>query len=386
MSRVVVLTPSLPLPFGAADARWLCALLPELVKRGHEVLCLSCTEESAEAVQRAELVAGECGFAFRHVPFVLSETTLQRKLQSLVHPHSEFARIGELRRVLDQECARGWDVLHVEHLYSAWATRDLPRAVTYLHFLGDVDWAGRRDLTVNERIERIQLGRVARQLIGSSQPLIAMTERLATEVALHGGALPPVVPIALDMARYQLQPFVAEPVLGVIGSMHWYPSRAAAERVIGLWPQIRERVPDATLKVAGWGSEQYLGRHFPMSGAELVGTVDDPESFFGQIALLVYPPPQGTGMKIKVMEAFAYGVPVLSNAEGLEGLGVRDGVEAVIAETDAEIVDRAATMLADAERRHGVRLVARRLVEDELTIARSVDRLLLAYEGFGLAP
>ena len=384
MSKIVVLTPSLPLPFGTADARWLCALLPELAHRGHDVVCLSCTEEALDTVALAEANCSAKGIAFRHVPFDLSESVVRRKARSMLHPHSEFSRCSALSLALEQERAVGWDVLHVEHIYTSWATQDMPRAVTYLHYLSDVDWADRAGLGWRDRIEKVQLGRASRQLLGSDQIVIAMTDRLAREVVLHGGPLAPVVPMALDISQYALQPFVEEPVLGVIGSMHWYPSRAAAERVIRLWPEIHARVPEARLKVAGWASEQYLGKRFPLEGAELVGTVENPEAFFGQVALLAYPPPRGTGMKVKVMEAFAYGVAVLSNGEGLEGLAIEDGRHAVRAESDAEIVEQASSLLVDIDRRRAMRAAARLMMERELTVAHSIDCLLAAYEHLGL--
>ena len=51
-------------------------------------------------------------------------------------------------------------------------------------------------------------------------------------------------------------------------------------------------------------------------------------------------------MKIKVLEALAYGVPVISNAEGLEGLRFEDGRDVVRAESDAEIVEKRARCCA----------------------------------------
>ena len=383
MSRIVVVTPSLPLPFGKADARWLSALLPELARRGHDVMCVSCTTESCEAVRRAGDLACADGYAFRHVPFVVRESLLVRKLRSLRRPHSELGRCAELRAALIEENTCGWDLLQCEDLYTASATRHLPRAVTYLYYLGDVDWSARDDMSLRDRLERVQLQRASRQLLNVPQPIIAMTERLATEVERHGATRPPVASIGLDVTRYAMQPFVEAPVLGIVGSMHWQPSRAAAERILRLWPQIRAAVPDAVLKVGGWNSEQYLGHWFPLEGAELMGSLESPEQFFGQVALLAYLPPVGTGMKIKVLEALAYGVPVLSNAQGLEGLEAIDGVQAAVVETDQDIVSQASALLADTSTRRALRLGGRNLIETSYTPERAVDRLLQVYAELG---
>ena len=194
----------------------------------------------------------------------------------MLRPRSEFARCQALIDALEEERPGDNGVLHVEHLFSSWATRQLPRAVTYLLCLEVVDWGERTAMSMRERIDLLQMRRATKRLFRSHPSLIAMTDRLATEVERYGLARPPVAPVGIDLSLYSEVPFVEAPVLGVIGSMHWYPSRAAAERVLRLWPEIRARVPDATLLVGGWSSERYLGRYFPLEGAELVGRGGSP--------------------------------------------------------------------------------------------------------------
>jgi glycosyltransferase involved in cell wall biosynthesis len=211
-----------------------------------------------------------------------------------------------------------------------------------------------------------------------------MTDRLATEVERYGCARPPVAPAGIDVTLYPMLPAVEEPVLGVIGSMHWYPSRAAAERVLRLWPAIRGGVPDARLLVGGWGSDRYLAHHFPLEGAELVGPVERAQDFFSRIAVLLYAPPRGTGMKIKVLEALAYGVPVISNREGLEGLRSDGGRDIVRAERDDEIVRAASALLPDPALRRSLRAAGRARLERDHTPAHVTDQLVNAYDALGL--
>ena len=384
MTSVVFLTPSLPLPFGKTDARWLHAVLPGLSARGFDVTCLSCTEENSDRVAEADQLATSKGYSFRHVPLMPAESTVRRKARSLARPRSEFARCQGLRDALEEERPGDGGVLHVEHLFSSWATRQMRRVVTYLLCLEVVDWGERTALSTRERIDLIQMRRATKQLLRSHPPLIAMTDRLATEVERYGLVRPPVAPVGIDPSLYPMVPLVDAPVLGVIGSMHWYPSRAAAERVLRLWPEIRARVPDATLLVGGWNSDRYLGRFFPLAGAELMGPVDRPEDFFGRIAVLLYPPPRGSGMKIKVLEALAYGVPVISNAEGLEGLRFEHGRNAICAESDDDIVHNASALLRDRSQRESLRDAGRDLIEREHNPTRVTDQLIAAYDALGL--
>lgn len=384
MTRVVFLSPALPLPFGRADARWLHAVLPELGSRGFDVMCLSCTEENSERVKEAGQLAASLGYSFRHVSLHLSESIVRRKVRSLIRPRSELARCQALLAALEEERPGDGAILHVEHLFSSWATRQMPRTATYLHCLEAVDWGERTALSTRERIDLLQMRRATKLLLQSNPSLIAMTDRLATEVERYGPTRPPVVPIAIDASLYPVLSFVDAPVLGVIGSMHWYPSRAAAERVLRLWPQIRARVPGATFLVCGWNSHRYLEGWFPLEGAELLGPVERPEDFFGRISVLLYPPPRGTGMKIKVLEAMAYGVPVLSNTEGFEGLAFEQGRHGIRAETDDDIVREATKLLRDPVQRRSLRDAGRELVVRDHGPQVITDHLLAAYDELGL--
>ncbi len=53
-----------------------------------------------------------------------------------------------------------------------------------------------------------------------------------------------------------------EPIVGLIGSMHWEPSRSAAERLISrIWPLVKQRFPQAKLFIAGWNAAKYLQQY-----------------------------------------------------------------------------------------------------------------------------
>jgi glycosyltransferase involved in cell wall biosynthesis len=190
------------------------------------------------------------------------------------------------------------------------------------------------------------------------------------------------VPAAFD-ADALAPTHCSEPTVGVIGSMHWYPSRSAAERVLQrLWGSIHTRVPEARLLVAGWGSDRYLSDYFPCPGAELLGPVANADDFFARCSVLLYPPERGTGMKLKVLEAMARGVAVVSNEEGLEGLAsdapVRRG------DTDAELVTETSDLLIQPSNRAELASEGRSFVKSRVNAATAADRLLEAYETLGL--
>jgi glycosyltransferase involved in cell wall biosynthesis len=189
--------------------------------------------------------------------------------------------------------------------------------------------------------------------------------------------------MGIDTRLYPMTAGNDQPVVGLIGSMNWSPSRRAAHRLLNLWPNINEKIPSARLLIAGWNSESYLANRFPLPNATLIGEVADPFDFFSQVSVLTYPTPRGTGVKVKVLESFAYGVPVVSNKEGFEGLDILQG-EALVAETDDEFVAQTVAVLSNGAERERVRQAARRLVEAKYSPVPTVDRLLDAYKRLGL--
>jgi hypothetical protein len=189
-----------------------------------------------------------------------------------------------------------------------------------------------------------------------------------------------VVPFALDAAHYAPVPLVTDPIVGLIGSMHWPPSRGAAERLITrVWPRVRAHIPCAQLIVAGWGADRFLDGYAGVPGLELRANIQHPREFFSQIAVMAYPPGRGSGMKIKVMEAMAFGVPVVTTTEGVEGLAVDSGVHAHVAEEDDLLADRLVDLLRDRSAALRIREAARALIVDRYNPRIVVDRMMSIY-------
>lgn len=355
-------------------------LVRGLAARGWDVVCLSCTERTEDLVEQARVAATDGGFELRHVSFRPLESLPTRKARSLVRPYSEILRAPGLRQALDEELARNPDVFHVEHLFPAWVAFGVPRTVVCLHYLDVLDWEGRSATSPREALSRRQLQRATRRILQRTPRVIAGTERVrARAVAENPAVASAVVPTILDTTLYE--PLVPErPVAGLIGSMGWYPSRSAAVRLVTkIWPEVRRRMPDAQLLVGGRSAPRYLGGLFPAPGAQLVDPIDHPRDFFSRIGVLVYPPAGGSGMKMKVLEAMAYGVPVISNGYGLEGLDYENGREAVLASSDEEFVARTVELLRDSERRRAIGRAGRSLLESRYAPEAAIDRLVDSY-------
>jgi glycosyltransferase involved in cell wall biosynthesis len=133
-----------------------------------------------------------------------------------------------------------------------------------------------------------------------------------------------------------------------------------------VWPLVRRQLPTATLAVVGSHPPPAVQK-WAGSGIEILGYVPDLDSIFASSDVSIAPLRFGGGVKGKVGEAMAVGLPVVSTAVGVEGMGIVDGVHALIADSPetfaAKIVGLAAnpilySSLRSAAREHIARTMS----------------------------
>ena len=386
MMRAVLVLPAAPLPFGDTAARWFHLLARELLARGHEVSCLTVTDEPRQQVDEARdrlaAVAPSGRLRFEAFPLRSAVNPVWRKLRNVVRPFSEIVYAPGFHQALQRELARGYDVLHLEQLWSGWAGLGLPRTLLNIHHLEIIDLEHTHGGTLGEQKARWQMGRATARLLRDTAAMRLFSPRLLDRVrTFNDSARCFVVPFALDAGLYPLQPVVDEPVVGLLGSMHWPPSRSAAERLLGrIWPLVKARAPRAKLLVAGWNARRYLGRYASLPDVTIEENLASPEAFFSRTAVLAYAPGRGSGMKIKIMEAMAYGVPVVTTSEGVEGMAVVSGEHGLVAEDDETIAAHVCALLDDRAARVRLRAAARGLLEERYTAAPVMARMLNVYD------
>jgi glycosyltransferase involved in cell wall biosynthesis len=380
--RVLVVSPAVPHPFGETAARGLYVVVSGLLAQGIHVACLVVTEEDASRVHdaRQRLQAAGSG----HLELAVFEPSVRpvwlRKLRSLRRPFSETLYAGGFASALARHAERGYDVLHLDQLWSGWVGLARPRALLNVYQLEVIDWESRRLRTVGEGKALLQMRRATRRIIEGTRHLRLVSGRLLERARrLNAGAECSVIPFALDLSLYAVQPLVREPVVGLLGSMHWLPSRSAAERLITrIWPLVKRAAPRARLLVGGWNARRFLAG---WSGADVtvVENLAHPAEFFSRVAVLAYAPVRATGVKVKVLEALAYGVPVVTTGEGVEGIEAEDGVHCWIREDDDAVAARIVDLLGDEAQRARFRQAGRALVEALHAPRPMLDQLLAVY-------
>jgi glycosyltransferase involved in cell wall biosynthesis len=113
-------------------------------------------------------------------------------------------------------------------------------------------------------------------------------------------------------------------------------------------PILRSRRPGIRLLVTGRTEGVDLAGVAECSGIEFTGYVDDIRTVLNRSAVCVVPLRQGGGSRLKILEAMAAGVPVVTTSVGAEGLDIRHGCHAIIADSPSDFARAVDMLLADA--------------------------------------
>lgn len=372
-----------PLPFGHAGARWFYVLLKGLVERGHRVTAFAACSKSEEMNQAARLFPAP-QYDLRCYPFQQQGGRLT-KIKTLRRPYSYmFSR--ELSHELSVELSRGFDILHLEHIWSGWlGLGALPRKVILnFHSLYDIDQEKQTASSWGDRLHRALRRRAEHHLLRSYETLLTLTPRLQVAAqSIAPKSVIRVVPLGLDTRLYdfiQVTRRTSAPIIGVIGSMNWYPSHSAAVRLLTrLYPAIKAHIPEVKVQIVGWQARSALRNYLEMPDVEIVENVPDMRPYFERMGVLLYAPERGSGMKVKILEAFALGVPVVTTTEGVEGIPAVDGVHAGVWDEDEGLIQRTIDLLRDREQQDRQRVAARRLVETHCGPTATLDAVERVY-------
>lgn len=224
-----------------------------------------------------------------------------------------------------------------------------------------------------ERFERAACARADR-VLACSEPdaaqLRALQPRARVEVVPNG--------VDLDFFQGPAAQCQEDGSLVFVGQMGWLPNRDGMEHFLATtYPRIHQRC-GAGLTIIGRSD----GLQVPPGLAHAVtctGFVEDLRPLLQRASVYVVPLRAGSGTRLKILEAMAMGKAIVSTRIGAEGIDLRDGEHAVLADTPAEFADAVCRLLQDAPLRLRLGHAARALVEREYGWEAIGARLLGVY-------
>jgi glycosyltransferase involved in cell wall biosynthesis len=166
-----------------------------------------------------------------------------------------------------------------------------------------------------------------------------------------------------------------------VGSMDYHANvDGAVNFARHVWPRVRERRSEFTFTIVGKDPASEVRELGQLPGVEVTGTVDDVRPFYRAAIAAVVPLNVGGGSRLKILEAMAAGVPVVSTTLGAEGLKVQHDENILIADTNEQLAEAIISLVENETRRHELSSAGRALVASRYDWSSLGDELFLTYE------
>ena len=396
MSRVLLLARELPYPPNAGDRVVTYGILRALAERGHEVHVLAYQREDdlAHAGALAELTTS-----------VQRVAAPERRLPTSVRKVSRYARgRSHVMAMFDSEAFRSAaatsvrdlspDVVLAQHPYMGQVFRDPgvanaieavgARRVTNAHVVEYAAHERQREYTDSAgtraelafEIPRLRSSELA--VYEASDQTLVLGEEDRHELTASGVGPVAVQRVPLEVERYT----VADPDEAVpgrllfFGSYDWFPNVDGitwfCEEVL---PAVRVAHPDVELLVAGRGAPASVRELGDRPNVEFCGEVEDLASLVRTVSAVVAPLQVGGGVRIKVLESMAWGVPVVTTPQGFEGVAADPGTDLLVADGASALAEGLVGLLGDHGRRRELAENARETVRERYGLDAVADEL-----------
>lgn len=172
-----------------------------------------------------------------------------------------------------------------------------------------------------------------------------------------------------------------EDVIAFSGNLEFEPNRAAvAYFKAHVWPLLHRRFPTLRWRIIGKNPEAVANLVANDASIELVGPVDDAVDCLSRSKVVVVPVLAGSGTRIKILEAWGAGAPVVSTSLGAEGLDAQDGRHLLLADDPAAFAKKVSLLLEDRELRAKLGRAGQMLCQERYTWLAAWDKL----DGSGL--
>ena len=144
-------------------------------------------------------------------------------------------------------------------------------------------------------------------------------------------------------------------------------------------PDLRGPGPTVELTIVGRAPDTALAARIRDAGVELHTDVPSVEPFYAAADAVIAPIFFGGGTRVKLLEAMAFGKPIVATPFSVEGLSIRHGVHALLGETPGELAAAVKSLAADRRLRTRLASEAHRLQRERYGSAAmnaAVRRLL----------
>ncbi|WP_283676437.1 glycosyltransferase family 4 protein [Clostridium perfringens] len=135
--------------------------------------------------------------------------------------------------------------------------------------------------------------------------------------------------------------------IGFLGNMYVAHNKDAVSKFINdIFPKILNVIPGAKFRIIGKCPKEYK-EALSTFNIELTGEVDDIRKYVQECSVMVAPLIYGSGIKTKILETMAMGVPVVTNSIGAEGINAKNGVDFYVEDDDTSFSQKIILLMKD---------------------------------------
>jgi glycosyltransferase involved in cell wall biosynthesis len=238
---------------------------------------------------------------------------------------------------------------------------------------GLVSAGHRRFAGVSRKLEAKLLPRFGTVLAASeSDQAIALKIAPGARIEVYPNALPSVVRSREARFREETAARSGPPNVVFSGNFEYHPNIDAVGFLLrDIWPEVRRQRPDLRLRLVGRG-DGFVRHLLPPGsagerGIEVSGPVPDARAEIAAATIVIAPLRMGSGTRIKILEGWAAGRPVVATPLAAEGLAIEDGENIALAGTPHEFARAILRLLGDTGERERLAANGKRTFEHHYT-------------------
>jgi glycosyltransferase involved in cell wall biosynthesis len=279
----------------------------------------------------------------------------------------------EVRRVLNAELARGYDILLIDFLLAG-------GVVPWSHPVPKVLFTHNVEATIWERHVAVSKGyvwraiaarefrdtaRIEAEYVRAADHVLAVSEADAQQFLAHiDRSKITVIPTGVDVDYFGQVACGRGNTIVFTGSMDWLPNEDGIFYFLTeILPLVRKSIPEVTFIIVGRHPSQRIKDLVTKNAnVTLTGWVEDVREYLARGDVFVVPLRVGSGTRLKIFEAMAAGKPVVSTTIGAEGLPVRNGENVMLADDPAGFASEIVALLQNPEKCRVIGAAGKQLV------------------------
>ena len=389
--KILMLTPYLPYPLMSGGQTRSFNLIKNLSKK-HEITLFSLIKDEKEKENISELLK------YCKKVSVFNRSRSPWTIRNLLltgfgwYPFLVIRNLSsEEKEAIKKELSEEkYDLIHAETFY---VMPHIPRTsvpvllveqtIEYLVYNHFVEKQAPKILRPILRLDVLKLKYWETHFWKQAKKVVAMSGSDREEMRkLSPGLSIDIVPNGIDINYFSKKERKEEPIKRVlyVGNFTWLQNTEAVRILVNsVWPKIKKSVPDVKLWIVGTHMNSEI-KDLSSVDIEVTEGLEDIRDAYKNASVLVAPIKGPGGTRLKILEAMASALPVVTTSVGAEGLGVRDNNEALIRDSLDSLADAAIRVLRDISLANRLGKSGRDFVEENYTWDKSAQKLDTIYK------